>query len=214
MTPEGWIHLAAAVETNLLATWLRSSAWGYPAVETVHIAALALLFGAAVAFDLRLLGVGSLLPVEGVARFLLPLAQKRDMLSRYGLPEERAGRVPQILAVEKPMQSGCRDIRLENDALVRGRDVWVECDHFLRHRRPDVGNVSGERAGQGCRFRAVKKPFDPFGFTGRREADLVRYNAGWRRHRITWGHAMQPGDCFQPNRCCTCHATDIPHRFA
>ena len=72
---EGWVSLAAAVESNVLATWLRSSAWGYPAVETLHILGLALLFGAAVAFDLRLLGVASLLPVDGVARFLLPLAR-------------------------------------------------------------------------------------------------------------------------------------------
>jgi hypothetical protein len=72
---DGWMSLAAAVEGNVLATWLRSSAWGYPAVETLHISGLALLFGAAVAFDLRLLGVASPLPVDGVARFLLPLAR-------------------------------------------------------------------------------------------------------------------------------------------
>jgi hypothetical protein len=72
---EAWVRLAATVESNGLAMWLRSSAWGYPAVETLHIAGLALLFGAAVAFDLRLLGVASLLPVNAVARFLLPLAR-------------------------------------------------------------------------------------------------------------------------------------------
>jgi hypothetical protein len=72
---ETWVSLAATVEANPLATWLRSSAWGYPAVETLHIAGVALLFGAAVAFDLRLLGLASLLPVDGVARFLLPLAR-------------------------------------------------------------------------------------------------------------------------------------------
>jgi hypothetical protein len=72
---ESWVRLAAAVESTVLATWLRSSAWGYPAVETLHIVGLALLFGTAVAFDLRLLGVSSILPVDGVARFLLPLAR-------------------------------------------------------------------------------------------------------------------------------------------
>jgi hypothetical protein len=72
---EAWLSLAAAMESNALATWLRSSAWGYPAVETMHIGSLALLFGAAVAFDLRLLGLASLLPADGVARFLLPLAR-------------------------------------------------------------------------------------------------------------------------------------------
>ena len=70
-----WVNLMVAMENNELATWLRSSAWGYPAVETLHILGLALLFGTAVAFDLRLLGVPSSLPVDGVARFLLPLAR-------------------------------------------------------------------------------------------------------------------------------------------
>jgi hypothetical protein len=72
---DAWLSLAATVEGNALATWLRSSAWGYPAVETLHIGGVALLFGAAVAFDLRLLGLASLLPVDLVARFLLPLAR-------------------------------------------------------------------------------------------------------------------------------------------
>jgi hypothetical protein len=70
--PDGWVSLAGTIESNVLAAWLRSSTWGYPAVETLHIS---LLFGAAVAFDLRLLGVAPSLPVEGVARFLLPLAR-------------------------------------------------------------------------------------------------------------------------------------------
>ena len=72
---DGWMSLATAVESNALAAWLRSSAFGYPSVETLHISGLALLFGTAVAFDLRLLGVAPLLPVVGVARFLLPLAR-------------------------------------------------------------------------------------------------------------------------------------------
>jgi hypothetical protein len=70
-----WLSLAAALEGNAVAAWLRSSAWGYPAVETLHILGLALLVGSAVAFDLRLLGAASLLPVAAVARFLLPLAR-------------------------------------------------------------------------------------------------------------------------------------------
>jgi hypothetical protein len=72
---ETWLSLATTVESNALATWLRSSAWGYPAVETLHIWSLTLLVGTAVAFDLRLLGIAPLLPVDGVARFLLPLAR-------------------------------------------------------------------------------------------------------------------------------------------
>ena len=72
---EGWLDVAAALEGTMLATWLRSSAWGYPAVETLHISGLTLLVGAAVAFDLRLLGLAVYLPVDDVARLLLPLAR-------------------------------------------------------------------------------------------------------------------------------------------
>lgn len=72
---EQWVNLAATIESHPLATWLRSSAWGYPAVETLHLLGLTLLIGSAVAFDVRLLGVASPLPVHLVARFLLPLAR-------------------------------------------------------------------------------------------------------------------------------------------
>jgi len=72
---ERWLSLAAMIESTALATWLRSSAWGYPAVESVHLLGLALLVGSAIAFDMRLLGVASPLPVHLVARFLLPLAR-------------------------------------------------------------------------------------------------------------------------------------------
>lgn len=72
---EHWLNLAAALEGNILAAWLRSSAWGYPAVETLHILGLALLVGSAACFDMRLLGVAPTLPVDAVARFLLPVAR-------------------------------------------------------------------------------------------------------------------------------------------
>lgn len=70
-----WLGIAAAVERTALATGLRSSTWGYPAVEAVHIWGLAVLIGTTVAFDLRLLGVSSSLPVDQLARFLLPCAR-------------------------------------------------------------------------------------------------------------------------------------------
>lgn len=72
---DAWLSFAASAESHALAAWLRSSPWGYPAVETLHILGLATLTGSAVAFDLRLLGVASLLPIEHVARLLLPLAR-------------------------------------------------------------------------------------------------------------------------------------------
>ncbi len=72
---EQWLSLAATIEGNALAVWLRSSAWGYPTVETLHLMGLALLIGSAVAFDVRLLGVASTLPIAPVARLLLPIAR-------------------------------------------------------------------------------------------------------------------------------------------
>jgi hypothetical protein len=72
---DGWLGLAAAAERSALAAWLRSSTWGYPAVESIHIWGLGVLIGTAVAFDLRLLGVSSRLPVDALARLLLPCAR-------------------------------------------------------------------------------------------------------------------------------------------
>jgi hypothetical protein len=72
---EWWFGIAAAAESSALAAWLRASEWGYPAVESVHIWGLGVLVGTSVAFDLRLLGLGSRLPVDALARFLLPCAR-------------------------------------------------------------------------------------------------------------------------------------------
>jgi hypothetical protein len=49
--------LAAAVEGLALAEWLRFSRWGYAAVNALHILGIALLVGAIVPLDLRLLGL-------------------------------------------------------------------------------------------------------------------------------------------------------------
>ncbi|WP_306392382.1 DUF6644 family protein [Telluria beijingensis] len=51
---------------------MRDDAWLYPIVEIVHIVGIALLVGAAAMFDLRLLGFGRTLPVQALARHLLP----------------------------------------------------------------------------------------------------------------------------------------------
>ena len=59
-----------AVEGSALAVALRESAWLYPTIEALHILGLALVVGSAVAFDLRLLGVGQALPLEPLARYL------------------------------------------------------------------------------------------------------------------------------------------------
>lgn len=59
-----------ALERSALAVALRESAWIYPSIEALHILGVALVAGAAIAFDLRLLGLGRALPLEPMLRFL------------------------------------------------------------------------------------------------------------------------------------------------
>jgi hypothetical protein len=54
--------------------WMRGVVWAYPLVETLHIAALATLFGAMAVVDLRILGFSKTLPVEPLMRHALPIA--------------------------------------------------------------------------------------------------------------------------------------------
>jgi hypothetical protein len=68
------------LESTRLALAMRQWAWLYPAVEIVHIVGFVLLVGAAVMFDLRLLGVSRGLPVAGMARHLLPWARASLLL--------------------------------------------------------------------------------------------------------------------------------------
>ena len=62
----GWL------EATPLAMAMRSSLWLYPIVEIFHIVGFAILVGAVMMFDLRLLGWSRSLPVAGLARHVLP----------------------------------------------------------------------------------------------------------------------------------------------
>ena len=57
-----------------LPTALRLSDFAYPLVNAAHIMGLALLFGTIVALDLRLMGFWRSVPLEPLARILLPVA--------------------------------------------------------------------------------------------------------------------------------------------
>jgi hypothetical protein len=61
--------LAELGETRAAAA-LRTSLYVYPLVNAAHILGLATLFGAILALDLRLLGLGGTVPVQPLARFL------------------------------------------------------------------------------------------------------------------------------------------------
>ena len=59
------------LEGTAAATAMRQWLWLYPIVEIVHILGFVVLVGAAVLFDLRLLGLARHLPVTGLARYHL-----------------------------------------------------------------------------------------------------------------------------------------------
>jgi hypothetical protein len=60
------------LETSALAVAMRQWTWLYPGVEILHILGFVILVGAAVMFDLRLLGYSRRVPVADLARHLLP----------------------------------------------------------------------------------------------------------------------------------------------
>jgi hypothetical protein len=51
-------EIIATVQSSLIATSIRESSWLFPAIEAVHLLALALLGGSLLLVDLSLLGVG------------------------------------------------------------------------------------------------------------------------------------------------------------
>jgi hypothetical protein len=68
------------LETSAVAGTMRGSIWLYPIVEIVHIVGFVVLVGAAMMFDLRLLGVSPALPASGMARHHLPWARAALLL--------------------------------------------------------------------------------------------------------------------------------------
>ena len=66
--------LVAALEATALAEAMRVSRWGYAAANTGHVLGIALLVGAIVPLDLRMLGLWRSVPMETLARVLVPVA--------------------------------------------------------------------------------------------------------------------------------------------
>ena len=64
--------LLGAIEEGGIGSAMRDSLWLFPVVETVHIVGFAILVGAIIAFDLRVLGVSKRISVRLLARHLLP----------------------------------------------------------------------------------------------------------------------------------------------
>ena len=61
-----------ALEGSGVGRMMRESLWAYPAVETIHIIGLAIVYGSIVIVDLRLIGISHTLSAAKLARFALP----------------------------------------------------------------------------------------------------------------------------------------------
>jgi hypothetical protein len=68
------------IETMRVAAAMREWLWLYPIIEIVHIVGFVVLVGAAVMFDLRLLGVSRAVPASSMARHHLPWARAALLL--------------------------------------------------------------------------------------------------------------------------------------
>lgn len=71
-TPIAW---ALAIERSAVGQAIRESSWIYPWANVLHVLGIGLLFGAIVAFDLRLLGILRAVRPADAAALLLPVAK-------------------------------------------------------------------------------------------------------------------------------------------
>jgi len=65
-------ELWGRIEASPVATAVRESLYLYPALETLHIWGFVILVGSVAMFDLRVLGLSRRIPVDDLARHLLP----------------------------------------------------------------------------------------------------------------------------------------------
>jgi hypothetical protein len=68
------------LETTVLAVAMRDWLWLYPIIEILHIIGFSVLVGAAILFDLRLLGISPSLPVTALSGHLLSWARRSLLL--------------------------------------------------------------------------------------------------------------------------------------
>ena len=66
-----WLETLATAE---LAQWMRFSRWGYAAVNTGHVLGIALLVGAILPLNLKLLGAWPRAAIKPLAQVLVPIA--------------------------------------------------------------------------------------------------------------------------------------------
>ena len=63
-----------AIEAWPLSEVIRRSVWAYPALETIHIASFATVFGSLMVLELRVFGAAPAVPLSPLARLAVPTA--------------------------------------------------------------------------------------------------------------------------------------------
>ena len=66
--------LLSALQAMPFAQYLRTARWGYAVLNTAHVLGIALLVGAILPLDLRLLGFWPRIPRDDLSRILVPVA--------------------------------------------------------------------------------------------------------------------------------------------
>ncbi len=112
---------------------LKSHVWAYPALEVVHISGIALLLGNLVLLELRVLGLGSGLPVKDLARLSLgiaasgfALAATSGLLMFASQPAELLNNRAFTLKMLLLLAAGC------NAAWFHGRGSLAKLDAWAR----------------------------------------------------------------------------------
>ena len=82
------------------AQWLRFSRWGYAAVNTTHVFGIALLVGAILPLDLRLIGLWRSVALVPLARVLVPVAAAGLLLAMTTGAFLFITRAPEYAAIE------------------------------------------------------------------------------------------------------------------
>jgi hypothetical protein len=80
LEPSAYIDFLALLEHSSSARVIRQSTYLYPAIEVVHITGIVILVGAALLFDLRLLGYKNEQSVYRLSLYLLPVSRKGLLL--------------------------------------------------------------------------------------------------------------------------------------
>jgi hypothetical protein len=105
---------------------LRGSRWVYPLVNAGHIVGLAMLFGAILPLDLRLLGAWRSVPLDHLARVLVPVALAGLALAAVtGLMMFAVGAAKYAGIALFPVKLGLIAAAVANALLLRRSPAWT-----------------------------------------------------------------------------------------